>query len=156
MNSTQVQYDSKLPIDGYIRLVKDQINYFDYAVHKSYEETAQKKIHVIKYKFVNLLEYLEKQKITKRETEKLVQLDSVRMRRRTYELEEKIIEVIKKYEYGVHTKQILMEIKDKFDISISKQALNNRISNLNRNRKVIESVSRGIWRYIEHQEKKYA
>lgn len=153
-------------ISKFIKLVNNQIDYFDYMLNKNPKKSSvQAKFWPLKYEFEQLLEYLKSQNEEK--SQKLTLSGTIaphnekvcfqektdtappNLRPKTRELEENILKIIKDYPQGIHTLDIKDQLQKRFETKINDSTLANRMYNIYRNRNIVEKIKRGIYKYKE-------
>lgn len=138
----------------HIETVKAQIKFFDYRINKSRKDTrAQATYWPLKYKFEQLLEYLEKQsKCDQSHLKEQVVKDSHRIvnkrkgtRENTIEFEKIILGIMNNYPDGIHVKDVHQTILET-NPSIPYSKIANRISEMYAKKGMLDWVSKGVYR----------
>jgi len=144
-------------INKHIKLVKSQLKFFDYKISKSPKNTRiQATYWPLKYKFEQLLVYLQKQPAQKNisiknnsDMQQANQINNRKGERKdTLEFEKKILEIMAQFPNGIHVKDIHKTIMNTMpNISLTKVA--NRISTMYSKKEILEWVSKGVYKIKE-------
>lgn len=125
----------KNSIKKFIATVQKQIDYFDHVLNKNKGNLSlQAKFYPLKYEFSKLLEYLEQEK------------NRTKSWGRTIETENKIFNIIKKHVEGVSVNLIKIELDNQSEKPINESTMANRLYSLHRVSKIIERVSKGVYK----------